>query len=99
MELAGADDKDGEPDSGELSGEIESKGRYSFFGGRRSLPVSAQIDDQPGASRATHKKKHREANRISVILFGDRAASAARITSNPIKFQNPQAYLPAFLFS
>jgi hypothetical protein len=31
MELAGADDKDGKPDSGELSGESESNAATIFF--------------------------------------------------------------------
>jgi hypothetical protein len=42
MELAEADDKDGKPDSGELSGESESNAATNFYCANHHSPVSAQ---------------------------------------------------------
>jgi len=40
MELAGADDKDGKPDTGELSEESESNAATSFYRTNEPWPIS-----------------------------------------------------------
>jgi hypothetical protein len=42
MELAGADDKDGKPDSGELSGESESNAATIFYRTNEPWPISGK---------------------------------------------------------
>ncbi len=58
MELAGADDKDGKPDSGELSGESESNAATIFYRINESSPTSANSAELVCISLGYTKSSH-----------------------------------------